>query len=52
MNKLPVTTKKDEIDDYELMEKDFKEWWRRGLIEFGMDPSIADQWDDEERRPA
>ncbi|MFD1776680.1 hypothetical protein [Paenibacillus rhizophilus] len=40
------------IDDYELIDKDFKEWWRQGLIAFGMDPSIADSWEEKKEEAA
>jgi hypothetical protein len=36
-----------EIHDYDLYDEDFREWWRRGLEAFGMDPSIADAEEEE-----
>jgi hypothetical protein len=35
------------IDDYDLYDEDFHEWWRRGLEAFGMDTSIADEKEEE-----
>ncbi|WP_223110705.1 hypothetical protein [Paenibacillus sinensis] len=48
MKSVHVTTENvRNIDDYELMDKDFKTWWRKGLESFGMDTSLADQWEEE-----
>lgn len=40
------------IDDYDLYDKDFAEWWRKGLEAFGMDTSIVDAWIKEQKEAA
>ena len=40
------------IDDYDLYDKDFAAWWRKGLESFGMDTSIVDEWEREQEEAA